>query len=114
MARVSDVTPLKRLRTCGPQFQWMAQELAASMSLNVAAEDFLADRCVRPRKIQGLCCLGQAHTINWQAHEAVNVSIEVNHDVVLGKFGQSNSFAQQKLLRQRLIGCLDRGVAAFR
>ena len=33
LADVSDVALLKRLRGCGPWFQWMAQEMAASMSL---------------------------------------------------------------------------------
>ena len=33
LADVSDVALLKRLRSCGPWFQWMAQEMAANMSL---------------------------------------------------------------------------------
>ena len=47
LADVSDVALLKRLRGCGPWFQWMAQELAASMSLLMGADTLLAGRRVR-------------------------------------------------------------------
>ena len=72
MAQVSDVALLKRLRTCGPWFQWMAQELAASMSLNVAAEEFLADRCVRLIDGSSVCEPGATGS-TWRLHYALNL-----------------------------------------
>lgn len=47
LADVSDVALLKRLRSCGPWFQWMAQEMAAGMSASLAADSLLPGRRVR-------------------------------------------------------------------
>ena len=72
LADVSDVALLKRLRGCGPWFQWMIQEMAAKMSLSMAASDFLADRPVR--LIDGsVVCEPGATGSTWRLHYALNL-----------------------------------------
>ncbi len=72
MAQVSDVALLKRLRRCGPWFQWMTKELAASMSLNVKTQEFLADRCVRLIDGSSVCEPGATGS-TWRLHYALNL-----------------------------------------
>ena len=72
LADVSDVALLKRLRGCGPWFQWMIQEMAANMSLSMTASDFLADRPVR--LIDGsVVCEPGATGSTWRLHYALNL-----------------------------------------
>ena len=72
LADVSDVALLKRLRSCGPWFQWMSQELAASMSLPVAPDALLAGR--RVRLIDGsTVCEPGATGSTWRLHYALNL-----------------------------------------
>lgn len=72
LADVSDVALLKRLRGCGPWFQWMIQEMAANMSLTMAPNDFLADRPVR--LIDGsVVCEPGATGSTWRLHYALNL-----------------------------------------
>lgn len=72
LADVSDVALLKRLRGCGPWFQWMIQEMAANMSLSMAPSDFLADR--RVRLIDGsVVCEPGATGSTWRVHYALNL-----------------------------------------
>lgn len=72
LADVSDVALLKRLRGCGPWFQWMIQEMAANMSLSMAPNDFLADRPVR--LIDGsIVCEPGATGSTWRLHYALNL-----------------------------------------
>ncbi|MDO8813105.1 MAG: IS4 family transposase [Gallionella sp.] len=72
LADVSDVALLKRLRGCGPWFQWMIQEMAANMSLSMAPNDFLADRPVR--LIDGsVVCEPGATGSTWRLHYALNL-----------------------------------------
>lgn len=72
LADISDVALLKRLRGCGPWFQWMIQEMAANMSLSMAPNDFLADRPVR--LIDGsVVCEPGATGSTWRLHYALNL-----------------------------------------
>lgn len=72
LADVSDVALLKRLRGCGPWFQWMIQEMAANMSLSMAPNDFLANRPVR--LIDGsVVCEPGATGSTWRLHYALNL-----------------------------------------
>lgn len=92
MAQVSDVALLKRLRSCGPWFQWMSKELAASMSLNVGSGDFLADRCIRLMDGSSVCEPGATGS-TWRLHYALNLrtlSCDEVH-VTQAKVGESLS-----------------------
>jgi transposase len=72
LADVSDVALLKRLRGCGPWFQWMAQELAAGMALPVARDALLPGRCVRLVDGSSVCEPGATGS-TWRLHYALNL-----------------------------------------
>jgi hypothetical protein len=72
LADVSDVALLKRLRGCGPWFQWMAQEMAASMSLPVASDALLGGRCVRLVDGSSVCEPGATGS-TWRLHYVLNL-----------------------------------------
>jgi len=72
LADVSDVALLKRLRGCGPWFQWMAQELAAAMALPVAPDALLPGRCVRLVDGSSVCEPGATGS-TWRLHYALNL-----------------------------------------
>ena len=72
LADVSDVALLMRLRGCGPWFQWMAQELAAGMSLPLTASALLPGR--RVRLIDGATVSEPGATgSTWRLHYALNL-----------------------------------------
>ncbi|MBI4754796.1 MAG: IS4 family transposase [Betaproteobacteria bacterium] len=72
LADVSDVALLKRLRGCGPWFQWMIQEMASNMSLSMAPNELLAGRPVR--LIDGsVVCEPGATGSTWRLHYALNL-----------------------------------------
>jgi Transposase DDE domain len=73
LADVSDVALLKRLRGCGPWFQWMAQEMAASMSLLMGSDTLLAGRRVRLVDGSSVCEPGATGS-TWRLHYALNLS----------------------------------------
>ena len=72
LADVSDVALLKRLRGCGPWFQWMAQELAANMSLPVAPDALLGGRRVRLVDGSSVCEPGATGS-TWRLHYVLNL-----------------------------------------
>jgi hypothetical protein len=72
LANVSDVALLKRLRGCGPWFQWMTQELATGMSLPVAPDALLAGRRVRLVDGSSVCEPGATGS-TWRLHYALNL-----------------------------------------
>jgi len=72
LAEVSDVALLKRLRGCGPWFQWMAQELAAGMSLPVAPAALLGGRRVRLVDGSSVCEPGATGS-TWRLHYVLNL-----------------------------------------
>lgn len=72
LAYVSDVALLKRLRGCGPWFQWMAQQLVASMSQPVAGDALLGGRCVRLVDGSSVCEPGATGS-TWRLHYALNL-----------------------------------------
>jgi len=72
LADVSDVALLKRLRGCGPWFQWMAQELASGMSQPGANDALLGSK--RVRLIDGSCvCEPGATGSTWRLHYSLNL-----------------------------------------
>ena len=73
LADVSDVALLKRLRGCGPWFQWMAQELAAKMSLLMGSDTLLAGRRVRLVDGSSVCEPGATGS-TWRLHYALNLN----------------------------------------
>lgn len=72
LADVSDVALLKRLRGCGPWFQWMTQEMAANMSLSMVPNDFLAYRPVRLMD-SSIVREPRATGSTWRLHYALNL-----------------------------------------
>lgn len=72
LADVSDVALLKRLRGCGPWFQWMAQELATNMSLPAANDALLAQRRVRLMDGSTVSEPGATGS-TWRLHYALNL-----------------------------------------
>jgi hypothetical protein len=72
LAEVSDVALLKRLRGCGPWFQWMAQEMAANMALPMAAGALLTGRPVRLMDGSIVCEPGATGS-TWRLHYALNL-----------------------------------------
>ncbi len=72
LADVSDVALLKRLRGCGPWFQWMAQQLTANMSLPAASDALLAGRRVRLIDGSSVCEPGATGS-TWRLHYALNL-----------------------------------------
>ncbi len=72
LAEVSDVALLKRLRACGPWFQWMAREMSSRMSLTLAPDAMLPGR--RVRLIDGSTVSEPGATgSTWRLHYALNL-----------------------------------------
>jgi hypothetical protein len=87
LADVSDVALLKRLRGCGPWFQWMAQELAASMQLPVASDALLPGRRVRLVDGSSVCEPGATGS-TWRLHYALNLHARLRRGACAGQRGQ--------------------------
>lgn len=73
LAAVSDVALLKRLRCCGPWFEWMVQGLAAEMALPFDAHGLLPGRRVRLIDGSSVCEPGATGS-TWRLHYALNLS----------------------------------------
>lgn len=72
LADVSDVALFKRLRSCGDWFQWMTQEMAASMALPQASQAMLPGR--RVRLIDGSTVSEPGATgSTWRLHYSLNL-----------------------------------------
>ncbi len=72
LAGVSDVALLKRLRGCGPWFQWMAQQLAAGLQPPAAGEALPVGR--RVRLVDGsVVCEPGATGSTWRLHYALDL-----------------------------------------
>lgn len=52
IAQVSDVALLKRLRSCGPWFEWLVQQLCAAHELGVAAREDATAQLLRGRRVR--------------------------------------------------------------
>jgi hypothetical protein len=72
LAAVSDVALLKRLRGCGAWFEWMVRELAAQMSMPLAAHAALPGRRVRLIDGSSVCEPGATGS-TWRLHYALNL-----------------------------------------
>jgi hypothetical protein len=72
LANVSDVALLKRLRGCGAWFQWMAQEMAASMVLSPTTDALLPGRRVRLIDGSSVCEPGATGS-TWRLHYALDL-----------------------------------------
>lgn len=72
LAAVSDVALLKRLRGCGAWFEWMVREMAAEMSMPLAAQALQPGS--RVRLIDGsTVCEPGATGSTWRLHYALNL-----------------------------------------
>jgi hypothetical protein len=72
LADVSDVALFKRLRSCGPWFQWMTQRLSAAMARPLGEQAQLAGR--RVRLIDGSTVSEPGATgSTWRLHYALNL-----------------------------------------
>jgi transposase len=109
MAEVSDVALLKRLRGCGPWFQWMIQEMAKNMSLPMAPDDFLADRAVR--LIDGSVVSEPGATgSTWRLHYALNLRTLGCDEVHITEIKEGESLARFSIHAGDVV-MADRGFA---
>lgn len=72
LAAVSDVALLKRLRGCGAWFEWMVRELAAEMSMPLAAPALPPGSRVRLIDGSSVCEPGATGS-TWRLHYALNL-----------------------------------------
>lgn len=72
LAVVSDVALLKRLRGCGAWFEWMVREMAAEMTMPLAAQTLLPGRRVRLIDGSSVCEPGATGS-TWRLHYALNL-----------------------------------------
>lgn len=72
LADVSDVALLKRLRGCGPWFQWMTQALTAGMALPLMPDAMLGGRCVRLVDGSSISEPGATGS-TWRLHYSLNL-----------------------------------------
>jgi hypothetical protein len=121
LADVSDVALLKRLRRCGPWFQWMAQEMAKAMALEYGDDGLLPGRRVRLMDGSSVCEPGATGS-TWRVHYALNLrtlSCDEVHvtdasegesltryeiqagDVVMADRGYANQRGLRHVVRQR-------------
>jgi len=109
LADVSDVALLKRLRGCGPWFQWMAQELAASMSLPVASDALLPGRRVRLVDGSSVCEPGATGS-TWRLHYALNLHTLSCDEVHVSEASEGESLTRFTIRAGDVI-MADRGFA---
>jgi hypothetical protein len=72
LAAVSDVALLKRLRKCGPWFEWMVREMAKEMAVPLGADGLLPGRRVRLIDGSSFCEPGATGS-TWRLHYALNL-----------------------------------------
>lgn len=72
LAAVSDVALLKRLRGCAAWFEWMVREMAAQMTMPLAAQTLLPGRRVRLIDGSSVCEPGATGS-TWRLHYALNL-----------------------------------------
>jgi hypothetical protein len=109
LADVSDVALLKRLRGCGPWFQWMAQELAARMSLPVAPAALLAGK--RVRLVDGSSVREPGATgSTWRLHYALNLHTLSCDEVHVSEASEGESLTRFTIRAGDVI-MADRGFA---
>jgi hypothetical protein len=72
LVAVSDVTLLKRLRNCGPLFEWMVREMAAQMALPLMEQGLFAGRRVRLMDGSTVCEPGATGS-TWRLHYALSL-----------------------------------------
>ena len=109
LADVSDVALFGRLRGCGPWFQWMAQEMAASMRLPVAPDAFLPGR--RVRLIDGSTVSEPGATgSTWRLHYSLNLHTLSCDEVHVTEATEGESLTRYAIHAGDLI-MADRGFA---
>lgn len=109
LADVSDVALLKRLRGCGPWFQWMAHELAAQMSLPVAPTALLAGKRVRLVDGSSVCEPGATGS-TWRLHYALNLQTLSCDEVHVSQASEGESLTRFTIRAGDVI-MADRGFA---
>ena len=109
LARVSDVALLKRLRGCGPWFQWMAQEMAAGMSLPLADGSPLQGRSVRLMDGSTVSEPGATGS-TWRLHYALNLRTLSCDEVHVTQANEGESL-KRFAIRPGEVVMADRGFA---
>jgi len=112
LSQVSDIALFKRLRQCGPWFQWMTQQLSAPMALPVRDEGPLRGR--RVRLIDGsTVCEPGATGSTWRLHYSLNLSTLLCEEVHLSSADEGERLERFEV-RAGDIVMADRGFARRR
>lgn len=109
LADVSDVTLLKRLRSCGPWFQWMAQELAKAMALQHGDDGLLPGRRVRLMDGSSVCEPGATGS-TWRLHYALNLHTLSCDEVHVTEASEGESLTRYEIQAGDVV-MADRGYA---
>lgn len=112
LADVSDVSLLKRLRRCGPWFQWMAQELARAMARQDGEEGLLPGRRVRLMDGSSVCEPGATGS-TWRLHYALNLHTLSCDEVHVTEASEGESLTRYEI-RAGDVVMADRGYANYR
>ncbi len=112
LAEISDVALLKRLRRCGPWFQWMAQELTAAMAVPQASDALLMGRRVRLVDGSSVCEPGATGS-TWRLHYALNLQTLSCDEVHVTDASQGESLTRYEIEPGDVV-MADRGYANAR
>ena len=112
LAQVSDVALLKRLRQCGPWFQWMTQQMSAGMALPLGDGALLPGRRVRLVDGTSVCEPGATGS-TWRLHYALNLQTLGCEEVHVSEADEGESLARFDVAAGDVI-MADRGFARQR
>ena len=112
LAAVSDVALLKRLRACGPWFQWMVRQLSANMALPLSEGMLLAGRRVRLVDGTSVCEPGATGS-TWRLHYALNLQTLSCEEVHVSEADEGESLTRFEVRAGDVI-MADRGFARRR
>lgn len=109
LCEVSDVALLKRLRRCGPWFEWMVREMSQSMTLPAIESSFLAGR--RIRLVDGTMVSEPGVSgSTWRLHYALDLRTLACHEVQVTSKSVGESLALFEVRAGDVI-MADRGFA---
>jgi hypothetical protein len=109
LADVSDVALLKRLRGCGPWFQWMVQQLAAGMAQPSAPGALLGGR--RVRLVDGSTVSEPGATgSTWRLHYALNLQTLACDEVHVSEVAEGETLTRFAIHKGDVV-MADRGFA---
>ena len=109
LADVSSVALFKRLRSCGPWFQWITQELVSAMALPQASGALLAGRRVRLMDGSTVSEPGATGS-TWRVHYALNLQTLGCDEVHVSDASEGESLTRY-LIQPGDVVMADRGYA---